>query len=103
MAKEKRPFRTTTEELPEIKHNCWMEWEDILIYQGNLSCVALMERGRSGAERTRHIDIRYFWLTERVKAGEAIIRDKRTLEMYASMLTKPLQFLNEREALTGWA
>ena len=78
----------------------------VIIYQDNLSCMALMERGRSGAERTRHINIRYFWLAERVKGGEAIIRHKRTLEMYANMLTKPLQggqFLNEREALTGWA
>ena len=77
----------------------------VIIYQDNLSCMALMERGRSGAERTRHINIRYFWLNERVKAGEAIIRHKPTLQMYANMLTKPLQggqFINERKALTGW-
>jgi hypothetical protein len=32
----------------------------VIIYQDNLSCMALVERGRSAAERTRHIDIRYF-------------------------------------------
>jgi hypothetical protein len=24
-------LRTKPEELPEIRHNCWMEWEDILM------------------------------------------------------------------------
>lgn len=77
----------------------------VIIYQDNLSCMALIERGRSGAERTRHIDIRHFWVSERVKNGEVIIRHKPTLEMYANLLTKPLQggqFINERKALTGW-
>ena len=76
-----------------------------IVYQDNLSCMALIERGRSGAERTRHIDIRYFWLKERVETGEAIIRHMGTLDMYANLLTKPLQggqFVSEREALTGW-
>ena len=36
--------------------------------------MALVERGRSAAERTRHIDIRYFWVKERVDQGEVIIK-----------------------------
>jgi hypothetical protein len=70
-----------------------------------MSCMALVERGRSGAERTRHIDIRYYWLKERVTNGEAVVKHMGTADMYANMLTKPLQgqqFLSEREALTGW-
>ena len=77
----------------------------VVIYQDNLSCMALIERGRSGAERTRHIDVRYFWLKERVERGEAVVRHMGTADMYANMLTKPLQgaqFISEREALTGW-
>ena len=76
-----------------------------IVYQDNLSCMALIERGRSGAERTRHIGVRYFWLKETVESGEAIIRHMGTLKMYANLLTKPLQggqFVSEREALTGW-
>jgi hypothetical protein len=69
-----------------------------------MSCMALIERGRSGAERTRHIDIRHYWLKERVMNGEAVVKHMGTVDMYANMLTKPLQgqqFLSEREALTG--
>ena len=77
----------------------------VTVYQDNLSCMALVERGRSGAERTRHIDIRYYWLKERVNSGEALVKHLRTESMYANMLTKPLQgaqFISKREALTGW-
>jgi hypothetical protein len=73
------------------------------VYQDNL--MALVERGRSRAERTRHIDIRYYWLKERVNNGEAVVKHVGTADMYANMLTKPLQgqqFVNEREAFTGW-
>ena len=77
----------------------------IVVYQDNLSCMALLEQGRSGAERTRHISIRYFWLKERVDNSEMLIKHKGTKEMYANVLTKPLQgaqFQYERECLTGW-
>ena len=43
----------------------------VTTYQDNMSCMALIDRGRSTAERTRHIAIRYFWVKERVDAGEA--------------------------------
>ena len=77
----------------------------VVIYQDNTSCMALAGRGRSGAERTRHIGIRYFWIKERVDAMEAMIEHRGTKEMYANLLTKPLQgaqFVYERECLTGW-
>ena len=78
--------------------------EPVTIYQDNTSCMALVDRGRSGAERTRHISIRNFWIKERVTTGEAVIVHKGTKEMYANILTKPLQgaqFLYERMCLTG--
>ena len=77
----------------------------VILFQDNTSCMALVERGRSGAERTRHISIRYFWVRERVEQGEALVRHKGTKEMYANVLTKPLQgaqFVYERKCLTGW-
>ena len=77
----------------------------VIMFQDNTSCMALVERGRSGAERTRHISIRYFWVRERVEQGEALVRHKGTKEMYANVLTKPLQgaqFVYERKCLTGW-
>ena len=79
--------------------------EPIIVYQDNLSCMALLERGQSSAERTRHISIRYFWVKERVDNSEMVIKHKGTKEMYANVLAKPLQgaqFQYERECLTGW-
>jgi hypothetical protein len=67
--------------------------------------MALIERGRSAAERTRHISIKYFWLKERVDMGEAKVKHLGTKGMYANMLTKPLQgaqFKTERRGVTGW-
>ena len=77
----------------------------VTVYQDNMSCMSLIERGRSAAERTRHIAIKYFWLKERVDQGEARVRHLGTKGMYANLLTKPLQgaqFKCERQALTGW-
>jgi hypothetical protein len=77
----------------------------VTVYQDNLSCMALLARGRAGGERTRHIAIRYFWVKDRVDRGEATIEHKGTAELYANVLTKPLQgsqFVFERGCLTGW-
>lgn len=77
----------------------------VTLYQDNTSTMALVARGKPGAERTRHIDIRYFWLADRVKNKEATIEHMVTTEMYANVLTKPLQgaqFIYERQCLTGW-
>ena len=77
----------------------------VVIYQDNTTCMALVKRGRSEAERTRNISVRYFWLRENVEKGEVIIRHKGTKDMYANVLTKPLQgahFLHVRKCLTGW-
>lgn len=77
-----------------------------VIYQDNLSCMALMKRGGPGSERSRHINIRHFWLKERVDSGEVIVEHLGTQEMFANALTKPvqgMQFVAERKGLTGWA
>jgi hypothetical protein len=77
----------------------------VTVYLDNLSYIALLARGRSGAERTRHIVIRYFWTKECVDIGEMRIGNKGTKQMYANVLTKPLQgsqFMHERTCLTGW-
>lgn len=55
-------------------------------------------------ERSRHIPIWYFLVKERVEKGEAVIRHMRTEEMYANLLTKPLQgalLMYESGCLTG--
>jgi hypothetical protein len=79
--------------------------ESTVIYQDNLSCMALINKGKSSSERTRHMSIRYFWLTEKIKEGEIKLEHIRTEDMYANLLTKPLQgsqFDRERRMLTNW-
>lgn len=77
-----------------------------MILQDNLSCMALIRKGKSTAMRTRHIKIRYFWVTDRLKQGEGVMMHVSTEDMGpANILTKPLQggqFLKERQALTNW-
>jgi hypothetical protein len=55
-------------------------WADDSI-PGEHDTMALIERGRSAAERTRHIDIRYLWVKEREGMGEAIIKHLGTKDM----------------------
>ena len=74
------------------------------VYQDNQLCMALIVHGRSGAERTGNIQIRYFWVKERVDTGKVRIEYLRSEDMYANVLTKPLQggqFRRERDGLTG--
>jgi hypothetical protein len=63
----------------------------VVLYQDNMSTMGLVGRGRSGAEKTRHILIRYYWVSEQVENGTAIVEHKGTKDMYANLLTKPLQ------------
>jgi hypothetical protein len=81
------------------------EPQPVKMYQDNLSCMALINRGRASSERTRHMAIRYFWINEKVVQKDIIIEHLGTEKMYANLLTKPVQgsqFLNERRLLTNW-
>jgi hypothetical protein len=76
----------------------------VLLYQDNQSTIALAKKGRSTSARTRHIAIRYFFVKDRVDAGEVEIEYLPTGDMRADIMTKPLQgdlFKRMREALMG--
>jgi hypothetical protein len=62
-----------------------------VVYQDNKSTMALMAKGRSTSARTKHINIRYFFVKDRVEAGEVVIKYAPTEDMLADLLTKPLQ------------
>jgi hypothetical protein len=67
--------------------------------------MALIKRGGPGSDRSRHIDIKYFWLAERVTNKEVTIKHLGTEKMFANVLTKPVQgrqFDVERRGLTNW-
>jgi hypothetical protein len=65
--------------------------EAATIFQDNKSTMALVEKGRSTSERTRHVNIRFFFVKDRVDAGEIKIVYLPTAQMTADILTKPLQ------------
>jgi tRNA A22 N-methylase len=45
-----------------------------IIFQDNQSSMAIIERGYSNSERTRHINIRHCWIKDRTDAGELTIK-----------------------------
>jgi hypothetical protein len=53
------------------------------IYQDNMSTIALVKNGRSNSARTRHIAIRYFFISDRVNSGEIKIEYMQTGDMLA--------------------
>jgi tagatose-1,6-bisphosphate aldolase non-catalytic subunit AgaZ/GatZ len=76
-----------------------------VIFQDNMSTIAMIDNGYSKSDRSRHINIRYFWTKERVDMGELSIVYLPTDEMIADILTKPLQgdkFIKLRSLLLNW-
>ena len=77
-----------------------------ILYQDNMSAIALIKKGKSGSMKTRHISIRYYWLNEQCDKNITSIVYKHTSEMgAANILTKSVvggQFVKERQAVTNW-
>jgi hypothetical protein len=66
--------------------------DDNVVFQDNQSAMLLEKNGKaSSGRRTRHIDIRYFFVTDRIKHGEMRIEYCPTGDMVADFFTKPLQ------------
>ena len=61
-----------------------------MIHQDNQSLILLIHGRVSSKKKTRHIKIRYFFFSNRVKSGEVSIVYCPN-EMLADYLTKPLQ------------
>jgi hypothetical protein len=63
-----------------------------VIYQDNQSTILLENNGtRSSGKRTRHLDIRYFFITHRVDKKEVRVKYCATEVMRADPHTKPLE------------
>jgi hypothetical protein len=66
--------------------------KDSVVYQDNKSAILLEENGRSSSsKRTRHIDIRYFFITDRIAGKEVTVEYCPTGDMVSDFFTKPLQ------------
>ena len=65
---------------------------DYIVYQDNQSSMQLEKNGRgSSSKRTRHINVRYFFVTDRIKSKEVNVECCPTGEMLGDFFTKPLQ------------
>lgn len=61
------------------------------VHQDNMSTIALANKGRSTSQRTRHMNIKYFFVKDRISSGEVRIKYTPTESMVADFFTKPLQ------------
>jgi hypothetical protein len=66
--------------------------QDTKLYQDNQSAMLLEKNGkRSSSKRTRHINIRYFFITDCIANGHVSVEYCPTEDMLADIFTKPLQ------------
>jgi hypothetical protein len=81
------------------------EVRDNILFQDNKSAILLETNGRaSSSKRTKHINIRYYYVADRVAKGELRVVWCPTDKMIADFLTKPLQgkaFVEFRNLLMG--
>jgi hypothetical protein len=62
------------------------------VEQDNESAIKLEVNGRTSAgAKSRHLNIRYFWIKENLEDFHIKVRHCRTLQMLADFFTKPLQ------------
>ena len=74
------------------------EIEKNIIYQDNKSAILLEVNGKSSSpKRTRALNIRYFFITDQVEKGNAVIEYCPTDMMQGDYYTKPLQGAKFRE------
>ena len=79
--------------------------KESILYQDNTSAIAMETNGKlSSGKRTKHINIRYFFIQDRVKNGEITLKYCPTDQMLADYFTKPLQgakFIQFRDMILG--
>ena len=93
---------------------CWTRYfleaygycvDNNILYQDNKSSILLKtNRKASSGKRTKHINIRHFFITDRVKKGDVSVVWCPTGDMIADYATKPLQgslFKKFRDQIMG--
>jgi hypothetical protein len=66
--------------------------EALILKQDNLSAILLEKNGRASiSKRTKHINVRYFFIRDRINSGEITIEHCPATEMLTDHFTKPLQ------------
>jgi len=93
---------------------CWTRYfmeaqgypiNDNVVYQDNQSSMLLEKNGKaSSSKRTKHINIRYFFITDRIGKGEVTLKWCPTGDMTGDYASKPLQgalFKDFRDQIMG--
>ena len=79
--------------------------EDVYVYQDNQSAILLETNGSlSIGKASRHVKIKYFFITDKVKSKELRIMYCPTKQMIAYFFTKPLQgelYFTHRNVILG--
>ena len=87
-----------------LKHQGY-EIKNKVLYQDNQSAIKMETNGRNSCTgNSRHIDIRYFFVHDRVKNGKLNVVFCLTGKMLVDFFTKPLQgriFKEFRSAIMG--
>jgi hypothetical protein len=86
--------------LLEMGYNIGM----LILFQDNKSTIHMLTNEKGASSRTRHIHIRYFFVRDRVRAGEVEVRYMPTENMIADFFTKPLvgkRFQQLRDYILG--
>jgi hypothetical protein len=93
---------------------CWTQYfmeaqgyqvQDNIFFQDNKSAILLEKNGKaSSSKRTKHVNIRYFFITDHVNKGDISLVWCPTGDMIEDFMTKPLQgalFQKFRDQIMG--
>jgi len=75
------------------------------LLEDNLPTINMIKNGRSMSDRTRHVDVKYFFVKQYIESGKVVLKHCPTANMVADILTKPLQgfhFERLRDLLLGY-
>jgi hypothetical protein len=74
-----------------LEHQGYLPDEKIF-YQDNESAIRFAKNGSASARKnSKHIDVRYFFIKDRLEKGGYVVEHCRTTKMIADFFTKPLQ------------
>jgi hypothetical protein len=92
--------------LKNFMHEAGMGNAPGIFREDNMSAIRMAKNGRSTSDRTKHINIRYFFVKQFLDNGEFTIEHCDTENQIADILTKPLQgahFERLRDLLLGYS
>jgi hypothetical protein len=97
--------------MPAICWTCYFlqaqgrEVRENIVYQDNRSAILLEKNGKAlSSKRTKHINIRYYFVTDRINQQELTVEWCPTGNMVADFMTKPMQgamFKRFRDQIMG--